>query len=166
MHAHGTTALTILGLALLIDFIIGEYPGLLHPVVWLGKTISALLRLAPAAGWWRQFIFGAGLTLVIVGLNAGLTWFFLNCLSLHPFLEIALSVYLFKASFALRELGRAALKVVRHLEEDNLPAARLALRSLCSRDPEALTREELLAATIESLAENASDSFVARCFTS
>src|SRR5205807_7932914 len=42
--------------------------------------------------------------------------------------------------------------------------ARLALRSLCSRDSNELTREELLAATIESLAENASDSFVAPLF--
>ena len=36
-----------------------------------------------------------------------------------------------------------------------------ALRSLCSRDPAELSSEELVAASIESLAENASDSFVA-----
>jgi adenosylcobinamide-phosphate synthase len=40
----------------------------------------------------------------------------------------------------------------------------LALRSLCSRDPSTLTEDELLAGTVESLAENASDSFVAPLF--
>src|SRR5262249_46813113 len=62
------------------------------------------------------------------------------------------------------ELGQAALRVVKPLDADNLDEARVALRSLCSRDPSELSREELLAATIESLAENASDSFVAPLF--
>ena len=36
--------------------------------------------------------------------------------------------------------------------------------SLCSRDPTQLEARELLAGTVESLAENASDSFVAPLF--
>ena len=60
--------------------------------------------------------------------------------------------------------GRRRLRVVRPLEHGNLEDARAALRSLCSRDPSELTSEGLLAATIESLAENASDSFVAPLF--
>jgi adenosylcobinamide-phosphate synthase len=161
MHTDVETAWAILGLALLMDFVVGEYPAVLHPVVWMGNLTSALLGLAPASGWWRQFFFGTFLTLLIVTLSASLAWFLLQIAAVHPILEILAGAFLLKASFALRELGRAAIRVVAPLEDGNLDEARAALRSLCSRDPSELTREELLAATIESLAENASDSFVA-----
>ncbi len=163
MHTDVGTAWAILGLALLMDIAVGEYPAFLHPVVWIGKLTSALLCLAPASGWWRQFFFGTLLTLlIVVGASASLAWLVLDvAASVHPVLKIVIGVFLLKASFALRELGRAAMRVVKPLENGNLDEARIALRSLCSRDPNALTEEELLAATIESLAENASDSFIA-----
>jgi adenosylcobinamide-phosphate synthase len=154
-------ALAILGLALLMDAMVGEYPAPAHPVVWMGRLISAGLRLAPARGWWRQFIFGGSLTLAVVAASVGVTWGLLRASCGHPLLEIAVGGFFLKASFALRELGRAAMAVVRPIQEGNLAAARLGLRSLCSRDPGELTREELLGATVASLAENASDSFVA-----
>jgi adenosylcobinamide-phosphate synthase len=81
-----------------------------------------------------------------------------------PFLTLLPGAVLLKASLALRELGAAAERVRRPVEAGDLPAARDALRSLCSRDPSQLDGEALLAATIQSLAENASDSFVAPLF--
>jgi adenosylcobinamide-phosphate synthase len=164
MHTDSLAALAILGLALLLDATVGEYPAVAHPVVWMGRSISAGLRLSPSRGWWRQFIFGGSLTLAVVTASAGLAWLLLEASHGHPLLEIAAGAFFLKASFALRELGRAAMSVVRPIQEGNLTAARLGLRSLCSRDPSKLTREEVLAATIESLAENASDSFVAPLF--
>jgi adenosylcobinamide-phosphate synthase len=161
MHTDVETAWGILGLALLMDVVVGEYPAFLHPVVWMGKLTSASFCLAPASGWWRQLFFGTFATLMIVGLSASLTWFLLRIVSAYPPVEIAVAAFLLKASFALRELGQAATRVVQPLEEGSLADARKALLSLCSRDPSALTEEELLAATIESLAENASDSFIA-----
>jgi adenosylcobinamide-phosphate synthase len=58
-------------------------------------------------------------------------------------------------------LKRAAVRVVRPLQQGDLPQAREALRSLCSRDPSDLDDAALLAAVIESLAENVCDSFIA-----
>ncbi|HWY89028.1 MAG TPA: adenosylcobinamide-phosphate synthase CbiB [Gemmataceae bacterium] len=164
MHADLTAAWAILALALLLDGTVGEYPAVLHPVVWIGHSIAAGLRLAPASGWWRQFIFGALLTLLIAAGSAGLTCLLLWSVASYPLFAILVGAILLKASFALRELGRAAKGVLRALDEGNLPKARRALASLCSRDARALSPEELLAATIESLAENISDSFVAPLF--
>jgi adenosylcobinamide-phosphate synthase len=165
MHADASSALAILALALLLDWTIGEYPSFFHPVVWMGRATSAGLRLAPASGWWRQFLFGAVLTLLAVSVSAGLAWIVLQALAAHYLVAYVLVAgILLKSSFALRELGRAALAVVRHLEKGDRESARLAVRSLCSRDPSTLTEEELLAGTVESLAENASDSFVAPLF--
>ncbi len=163
-------ALAILGAALLLDRLAGEYPTPLHPVVWMGRLASALLRLAPAAGWWRQFLIGGLLTAVVVAGSAAaaLLVMYGTCGTYRTYgtyvVTIIAGALLLKASFALRELGAAAERVRRPVADGDLPAARAALRSLCSRDPEPLDGESLLAAAIQSLAENASDSFVAPLF--
>ena len=159
-----TTALVTLIAALLLDGFVGEYPAALHPVVWIGKSVSFLLRFAPRNGWWSPFVFGVFLA---IGLPAAC--FLGSQLALHlgthlPWGEIVLGTFLLKASFALRELGIAAERIRSPVEAGDIPSARAALRSLCSRDPEQLDGEELLAATVQSLAENASDSFVAPLF--
>ncbi len=154
----------VLAVALFLDQTLAEYPAPLHPVVWLGRLVSALLRLAPTAGWWRQFLFGAALTAGVVAFSAAATWWLLRLTVVVPLLTFLVSVYFLKASFALRELGAAAERVRAAVAADDLPAARAGLRSLCSRDPSQLDGEALLAAAVQSVAENASDSFVAPLF--
>lgn len=147
--------------ALAIDVLLGEYPLPLHPVVWMGLLISGLLRLAPARGWWRQL--GAGLVLVVIvsGVSAAGTYLLLKAAQPVAWLQVLAAAYLLKASFALHELRRAAWRVLLPLEKGDLASARQALGGLCSRDASRLDGEQLLAGAIESLAENASDSFVA-----
>jgi adenosylcobinamide-phosphate synthase len=161
MNQAAASALAVLGVALLIDLLAGEYPAPLHPVVWMGAVTSALLRLAPAAGWWRQFLFGAFLTIGTVAFWTAAAVLVMRIPLGALFVGLLPAALLLKASFALRELGAAAERVRRPVEAGDLPAAREALRALCSRDPSQLDAEALLAATIQSLAENASDSFVA-----
>lgn len=150
--------------ALAVDRLVGEYPVALHPVVWLGRAIAGAMKLAPAVGWWRQFGFGALLTLTLVAASAGLAVAALVLAARIPYLDVLVGAYLLKASFALRELEQASLRVQRPLREGDLEGARAVLSSLCSRDSANLDRDELLGATIESLAENTSDSFVAPLF--
>jgi len=85
-----------------------------------------------------------------------------TALSLAPM--VVLGVVLLKSTFALRALERAALDVERALGREAIDDARFGLRSLCSRDASHLDPPELVAATIESVAENLSDSFVAPLF--
>lgn len=158
------TALAVLAGALLWDCLLGEYPAPLHPVVWMGKLASLLLRCAPRRGWWRRFVFGVLLAAGVPALGAAAAWAALWLAAPVPWLGILLGAFLLKASFALRELGAAARRVRAPVEAGDLPRAREALRSLCSRDPAQLDEEALLAATVQSLAENTSDSFVAPLF--
>jgi len=157
-------ALGILAVALLWDRFLGEYPAPLHPVVWVGWLVSGLLRLAPPFGWWRQLIFGALLTTGVVAFCTVVVWQVMYFSNVVPLLALLPGAYFLKASFALRELGAAVERVRIQVEVGNLPAAREALRSLCSRDPSQLDGEALLAAALQSLAENTSDSFVAPLF--
>jgi adenosylcobinamide-phosphate synthase len=156
--------LIILFAAVLLDACVGELPAPVHPVVWMGKLISVLLRGAPARGWWRQLAYGTCLALVVIVLSTGLAFGALYLTAPFPLFQGAVGVFLLQSTFALRELGRAAERVVQPLGTGELDRARTALRSLCSRDPSQLGEAELLAGTIESLAENASDSVVAPLF--
>lgn len=164
MAWHLATTLTVLLCALLLDCLLGEYPAPIHPVVWIGKLVSLLLKWAPRSGWWRQFTFGVLLAAGVTTLSTVLTFAAMRLAAPVPVIEVVVGSFLLKASFALRELGAAADQVRARIEAGDVPRAREALRSLCSRDPAQLDEEAMLAATIQSLAENVSDSFVAPLF--
>jgi adenosylcobinamide-phosphate synthase len=127
----------------------------------MGKTIALFERIAPKAGPRRQLAFGAFVALAVPALFAAASFLLLAQVHAYPALELVVAVVLLKSTFALRALATAARKVERDLRDDRIDDARFGLRSLCSRDPSNLGPSELVAATIESVAENASDSFVA-----
>jgi adenosylcobinamide-phosphate synthase len=156
--------LAALLIAVIVDQFLGEYPNAVHPVAWIGKLTSQALKAAPVEGWWPRFLFGIFLTLFLLVLCVRVTMFLLEVCSPYPIVEILVSAYLLKASFAFRELGAAAGRVQVALEQGELHAAREALRALCSRDPASLDAEAVAAGAIESVAENASDSIVAPLF--
>jgi adenosylcobinamide-phosphate synthase len=157
-------ALVVLVAALAVDVVLGEPPSALHPVVWMGRLIGALERRLPRGRPAVELAGGALLALFVPGLFGAGAWLLLRALSGHWLLEMVASVWLLKSSFAFRGLGRAAFGVRDALVRGDLDRARDALRSLCSRDPSALDEPQLVAASVESVAENTSDSVVAPLF--
>lgn len=154
----------VLAAALAIDLLLGELPAAVHPVVWIGTLIRWAERVLPASGKGRQLLAGG---LLALGLPLGLalgSQLLLRALEGWPVVAWCAQVLVLTAMFAARALGKAALAVKRALEADDLELARAALLSLCSRDPTELVAPELVAASIESVAENASDSVVAPLF--
>jgi adenosylcobinamide-phosphate synthase len=150
--------------ALALDLALGEPPNRLHPVVWIGTLIGALERHAPRDRPNLELAYGAGMTL------AGLMAAALPAAALDRALQkhvpprwaaALLGAALLKPAFAGRALFQAVAAVRRPLVGGDLDGARLALRSLVSRDPSRLDAPLIAAAAIQSLAENASDSFVA-----
>ena len=71
---------------------------------------------------------------------------------------------LLKSTFSLKELQRVALGVKKLLLSKKLDEALYELRSLVSRDTRGLSEPLVVSATVESVAENTSDSFVAPLF--
>ncbi len=164
MALDAQTAWLVLAVALAIDVALGEPPNAVHPVAWMGKLASRLVRLAPTRDPFGQLATGTLIALVVPGVFAAAAVLVVHALDAWPPVALAASVLLVKSTFAVRALGRAASAVRDALGARDLPAARHALRSLCSRDPSELGEPQLVAATIESVAENASDSFVAPVF--
>ena len=154
-------AASVLAGALALDLALGEFPARLHPVVWMGRAISALERRAPPAGRAAPLAYGAVMALGVPALFAGGA--LLLCLAARPWpvLSIAVEAALLKSTFAVRALGEAARTVAHALGRGALDEARAALRALCSRDPSRLDAPLVAAAAVESVAENASDSAVA-----
>jgi adenosylcobinamide-phosphate synthase len=158
-------------LALALDLALGEPPNALHPVAWIGSLIGALERRAPHDQPRRELIYGAGMTVVSL-LAMALPVFALqrsrkSCEGnsvLGSWFSVLACATLLKPAFAGRALFQAVAAVRRPLAAGDLGSARLALRSLVSRDPSQLDAALIAAAAIESLAENASDSFVAPLF--
>lgn len=154
----------VLAVALVLDIVLGEPPNAVHPVAWMGRFASRLVRLAPRRNPRGQLASGALIAIVVPAAFATAGVLVAGALDAWPFAAFATSVLLLKSTFAVRALGQAARAVRDPLAAGDLPAARHALRSLCSRDPSQLDEAQLAAATVESVAENASDSFVAPVF--
>jgi adenosylcobinamide-phosphate synthase len=149
-------------LALSFDLILGEPPALLHPVVWMGKVISFLQSIAPRESYRVQFIYGVLMVLVGIAIFTVSAYWLLSLLErFSTLLFVVVSAWLLKSTFSLRELARSATKIKRLLQNERLEEARLHMRSLVSRDVSKLDQPLLIAATVESVAENSSDGFVA-----
>jgi adenosylcobinamide-phosphate synthase len=150
-------------LAFALDVLVGEPPGALHPVVWMGNVIKPLTRLASGSPA-RDFVVGALYALLVLALFGGAGLVLLRELSPWPLALLVAESYLLWSCFALRGLVQAGGVMRAALERGSLPEAREALTSLCSRDPSTLSAAELAGATVESLTENTSDSVVAPLF--
>jgi adenosylcobinamide-phosphate synthase len=156
----------VLGLALLWDTFLGEPATPLHPVVWLGRLVKLFKRFAPAQGQQRQLVYGLIGVIVSIGLVYTLTRSLVEVLQLAPAPgRWLVETYLCKSCFSLRMLAAEGYKIANQLKRRDIEAARLELRSLVSRNTAKLNDDLIIAATIESIAENTTDSFVAPlCF--
>jgi adenosylcobinamide-phosphate synthase len=156
--------LLILLLGLAIDVALGEPPRVVHPVVWMGKVASFLVK-GGGRSHLTQFLYGLAIVLFTVAIFVAPAYFllfYLKGLSLVAY--VVVGAVLFKITFSLRELRRAALVVKTLLLKDKLAEARFELRSLVGRDTSQLDKSLMVSATVESVAENSCDSFVAPLF--
>jgi adenosylcobinamide-phosphate synthase len=155
--------LAVLLLAVLLDLAFGDPPNAVHPVSWMGSAVALATSWRPQTGRLLPFLQGA--LLMLVGTGAVIATGFCLCLlvrQLPIFLSILAEAFVLKTTFSVRALVSAGCGVQSALLSGNLAQARRLLSwHLVSRDTSLLTESEVAAATIESLAENTSDSIVA-----
>jgi adenosylcobinamide-phosphate synthase len=152
--------LWVLGLAVLLDLVGRELPAPLHPTVWIGKTVALADRISPK-GRVGGSIAGGLIALLVPGLWATAAWFAVQGLKdWHSVAYILVGAVWLKSTFALRMLHGVAGSVRDRLQRGDVASVRLEMRSLVSRDVSALTAEQMTAATVESVSENTTDSFI------
>lgn len=155
-------ALVIL-LALILDQSFGDPPNHWHPVAWMGNAIGWGRRRASTVGRWRPFLSGLGGVMIgSVAVIAAGRALAAGIMRLPAGAGLLAEAFLLKTTFSLRGLVGAASEVELALQHQDLPAARRLLGwHLVSRPTAELNESQVAAATIESLAENASDGVVA-----
>jgi adenosylcobinamide-phosphate synthase len=156
-HGSAANRLAVIAVAVGLEAAYSELPSRVHPVVWVGNLTRWLLQLEPR-GNVARFVFGCGLTLLLIGAFAALFWGATRWLPAPA--SVFVEAVLLHTTFAVSDL-RAAGRRMRAALGESIVQARAALSHLCSRDPAVLDERQLIGATLESLVENTCDSFVA-----
>ena len=153
-----------------LDLLLGdpEKLKLFHPVVWMGRAITALEGfLRPRFPQTDRGAFHAGLVMALL-LSMGtiiLCKLILHLLKLlwPPLSFLVETVWCWQA-LAVKNLRDEALRVQTALEEDGLDAARKAVSRIVGRDTDRLSAEGVARAAVETVAENFSDGVIAPLF--
>ena len=157
------TAAIVLGFCL--DLLLGDPEWMPHPVVYMGKAISALekrlRRVFPAneQGLLRAGrVLAAALPLGTLALTGFVCW---AAARLHPLLGLFVQTVWCWQALAAKGLYTESTAVQRQLEKEDLPAARKAVSRIVGRDTQALTEAGVAKAAVETVAENFSDGVIA-----
>ncbi len=156
----------ILPFALLLDVTMGDPPNRFHPVAWMGSAIAIVRRMSPAHGETLRFV--CGMALMIVGMIfVGFAGWAIQriCETLPLIFGVLVQALVLKCMFSVSSLAKAGRLVRDALRGDDVELARRQVAThLVSRDVSKLGAPKLAAATIESIAENTSDSVIAPLF--
>lgn len=158
--------LELLFLAFLLDLVVGDPYWLYHPVRAVGAWIQfeeSLIRKF-FRGEKQMFWAGVALMLDTILVTLLVVWGLITLAgALHPWLGTAVKVYFMYSALSLKSLGFEGRQVKKALDE-SLEAGRKRLRYIVGRDTENLTEDEVVKATIETVAENTTDGVIAPLF--
>lgn len=148
------------------DFVWGDPPRLPHPVVGLGKTITALDNLLNR-GKLRPIILrfnGIITVLLTLTIAFGSVFILLKILTPYPWVFWPVNFWLMGTTIARKGLSQAGKTIYQLLCSNNLEKAREEVGKIVGRDTANLSKNEIIRATLESIAENAVDGVIAPLF--
>lgn len=148
-----------------LDILFGDPAWLPHPVVLMGRCITALEKRlrrcfpqTPKGELWAGAVLAAALPLGTLIVSGGVC---LLAERLHPLLGLVLQGFWCGQSLAMKGLADEGRAVYRQLNAGDLPAARRAVSRIVGRDTQNLTEEGVTKAAVETVAENFSDGVAA-----
>lgn len=151
-----------------LDAVFGDPAWLPHPVVWMGRCISALEKRLRAVlpKTPRGELLGGGIVAAVLPLGTLAVTGTICALAawLHPLAGLAVQLFWCAQALAARGLVQESRNVYKELAKGDLPAARRAVARIVGRDTENLTAEGVTKAAVETVAENASDGVIAPLF--
>lgn len=154
-------------LACVLDALIGDPPSWPHPVRMMGRGIAACERAARAVCDSPRRLRWAGVALALgLPLASYLSGWLLMWMgsAVHEWLGRAIGIMLAATTLAWRDLLDHTRQVIGTLEEGRLSQAREAVGRIVGRDTDELSEPDVVRATVETLAESASDGIVAPLF--
>ncbi|WP_280737091.1 MULTISPECIES: adenosylcobinamide-phosphate synthase CbiB [unclassified Enterococcus] len=153
-----------IAVAFLLDWLLGDPYSWPHPVKVIGNYISFFQKqwLTDKLSEKKKFYLGIILWFSTVILTIVTTYGLLKITSkIHPLLGIITYIYLSYTTLATKSLALEGKKVYDKLAHGTLTEARAQVAMIVGRDTSELTKAEITNATIETIAENASDGVIA-----
>lgn len=151
----------------ILDLIFGDPYAMPHPVVYIGKAISNLEKIFRKIFKSEKMLKIAGFLftfIIVVGTYA--FYFYLIKLSRNISVTFAflLEVFVIYQIFATRCLANEGSKLYKTLEANDIEESRKWISYLVSRDTDAMTKEDIIKATIETISENIIDGIISPLF--
>lgn len=153
----------VLLIAIGFDLVLGDPRWLIHPTQVMGLLIekleSGLRKLAKT----RQAEFAAGgmlVTIVVLSTYAASFLILWVCFKVHLWLGMLVAGWLMSTTIAIKGLAQAGLEIFHVLHKNDLLSARQKLKFIVGRDTDNLNRQEIVRATVETVAENIVDGII------
>lgn len=149
--------------AFLLDLWIGDPVGIPHPVVLIGKLITKLENI-----FYKEYksnsyklVTGAILVILVLFITYLSSWFLISIFTLiHPWLGWIINIWLISTTIAVKGLRDAGNKIKTLLTQNNINEARKEVGFIVGRDTYNLTENEIIRATVETIAENIVDAII------
>jgi len=163
-------SIIVIGLAILLDLVLGDPKNRYHPTVWIGNligTITTRMRnenknLEKFGGIFIVFIPIFVSTVILLGLQSGID--FINIEFLSILVSIISGIILFKMTIAIKGMEHHALSVLDAVQKNELNKARTNLSMIVKRNTKNLDKNHILSGTLESLSENIVDGITGPMF--
>ena len=150
--------------AFILDFFLGDPPGLPHPIRWMGKIIEYLepyFRKLPIHPVRAGLLFALSL---VAGTWTAIILLISVAQALSPILKICLEIILIYYCLSARSLEDAAMEVSRCLQQKDIEAARKKVALIVGRDVDKYEEAGVCRAAVETVAENLMDGVISPLF--
>lgn len=150
-----------IGIAVLLDWLIGDPPNWPHPVRFIGWLISNLEKMI------RRFfgnLYVGGFVLAFLTVTIVVMLYTITAMISHPYFLKILNIYLLYTCLACKCLKDEAIKVKKLIESNQIEASRKELGYLVGRDTDNLTEKQVLRGILETVSENTVDGILAPLF--
>jgi adenosylcobinamide-phosphate synthase len=154
----------MIGIAFVMDLLLGDPKGFPHPVRAMGKAAKSLERITRKKIC-KQKLSGFVTVLVLVVGTYLVSWSLLESfLQVNSQLYFVVETILIYTTLATRSLYDESRPVLVALHQDDLDKARSQLKNIVGRDTEHLNQQQITRATVETVSENTVDGVVAPLF--
>ena len=150
-----------------LDLIFGDPSFLYHPVIFIGKVIkySEIVLRKIFKGKAGEFIGGIFLVIIVISVTVGLSFGILFlCYKINFYLYFGVSTFMCYQILATKCLRDCAKRVYDDLENKTLDDARYSVGMIVGRETKNLSKEGVIKACVESVAESTSDGVIAPMF--
>ena len=152
-------------IAVILDFLIGDPYSFPHPVKLMGNIISVEDKFVRKIFKSKKALKIAGFLIAFINIAMAffLTFILLKSIRKYKLLYHIINIYLIYTCIAAKCLHKEAMKVY-HAFNNGIEDAREKLSYIVGRDTKSLSKEEIIKADIETIAENTSDGVIAPLF--